>query len=151
MPFRTVSLGDLNGRRVDMLGRVQPVGLNTADIGVQKLIFQTNDMDFRGSNIYVAFVTFDVGTLDAQGNFVLAGPTVIPADVQFNIGSNGTSDWATGAITITGFVTPIVFRCFTAEPPVYGPGIPFTAVLTQAPAAPWAFYGQVSAYGWAFG
>jgi hypothetical protein len=147
----------LDGRVIDLLGRVQGVALGSASSGTQTTIFLTGNMDYRGKTIFIAYVSLDLltvtNTADGVRYAVKTGP--IDAGVKADFGANGGFDWL-GATPLdftgqsspsTAYAGQLLSGSFVL--PVYAQGVNFTVVNRSTGAS--SQVGQFSAWGWAYG
>lgn len=146
----SLSLSNFQGRRIDLIGRVQGVALSSAYAGTSTLIFQTNDTAFRGRPIFVAFVTLDVAPPGFAPDYTAAA--TIPLGMEFDIGATGTNDWAGGTLDFSALDSGAIAYCGQMQAgafplPVYDAQVNFTVVNRAI--ATTSFLGQFSAYGWA--
>ena len=146
----------IEGRKIDLLGRVQGVALGSASSGVQTTIFTTNNKDFPGQTIFIAYVSVDLltRTQTANGYTWAVASGTFDANLSIDLGSSGGSDWGQGTIGLGGLTSPAVLYnsmegSGTINLTSYGIGIPFTVVNRSSGAS--SQIGQVSAWGWAFG
>lgn len=134
------------GKRLDLLGRVQFVSLDVSNFGQATLIFQTNNTDFRGADIFIAYI--EVVTSDGLP---------IPAGVSLVLGAGGSTDFlggaavdlggqasgvlifnqVTNALSATNQVAPMVL--YSAQVPIY---------VVNASSATTSQLAQFSAFGW---
>jgi len=79
---------EVQGKRVDVLGRVQQVSQASSTVAT---IFKTGDLMFPFKQVYVFFV--EIATSDGLA---------LANSLSLTIGSGGTNDWSGGTVSISG-------------------------------------------------
>ncbi len=140
----------MQGKRLDLLGRVQYVPLDSSAFGTSYLIFQTSNTDFRGNPIYIAYISVDFMPGSSTSTF--------PAGSVFVLGSGGSTDFlGNGAIDLVGQssgvlisnqVTNIVSGAGNQPAPLitYTPQTPIYVVVASSATSSDLL--QFSAWGW---
>jgi hypothetical protein len=136
----TLNQDILEGKDLQMLGRAWQVSLDVSASGTSSLIFQTNNTDYRGSTIFVAYVVCETNT-----------GVAFPANVSFSFGVVGNDFLGGAALSLGGQLSGcIAYNQQTAGGTFslisYGPQVLFQAVNSST--ATTAVLGQFSAYGW---
>ena len=131
----------LDGKDLALLGRRQQVSLDSSASGATTLVFQTNNPDFRGSTVVVAYVVCETNTGAAFPTNVSVGLGVTGYDFLGG-GAVDLSLQPSGAIAFNQMTSAAAFPILVT----YGPQVNF--LVTNASSATTALLGTFSAYGW---